>query len=44
MLARAYGAKAERPQNLRALGLAITAALNADGPTLIEMTPRMVHG
>ncbi len=44
MLARAYGAKAERPQNLKALGLAITAALNADGPTLIEMTPRMVHG
>ncbi len=44
MLARAYGARAERPENLKALGLAITAALSAEGPTLIEMTPRMVHG
>ncbi len=44
MLARAYGARAERPENLKALGLAIKAALKADGPTLIEMTPRMVHG
>ncbi len=44
MLARAYGAKAERPENLKALGAAISAALKADGPTLIEMTPRMVRG
>jgi 5-guanidino-2-oxopentanoate decarboxylase len=44
MLARAYGARAERPENLKALGVAIAAALKADGPTLIEMTPRMVHG
>jgi 5-guanidino-2-oxopentanoate decarboxylase len=42
MLARAYGAHAEKPENLKALGAAITAALKADGPTLIEMTPRMV--
>ncbi len=44
ILAKAYGAKAEKPENLKALGAAITAALKADGPTLIEMTPRMVHG
>jgi 5-guanidino-2-oxopentanoate decarboxylase len=43
MLARAYGARAEKPENLKALGIAITAALKADGPTVIEMTPRMVH-
>jgi 5-guanidino-2-oxopentanoate decarboxylase len=44
MLAKAYGARAERPENLRALGQAITAALKAEGPTIIEMTPRMVQG
>lgn len=44
MLARAYSARAEKPENLKALALAITAALKADGPTVIEMTPRMVHG
>ena len=44
MLARAYGCRAERPENLKALGIAIVAALTANGPTLIEMTPRMVHG
>lgn len=44
MLARAYGLRAERPESLKALALAIGAALAADGPTLIEMTPRMVHG
>jgi 5-guanidino-2-oxopentanoate decarboxylase len=43
-LARAYGCRAERPQDLKALAAAITAALGADGPTLIEMTPRMVDG
>jgi 5-guanidino-2-oxopentanoate decarboxylase len=44
MLAKAYNARAEKPENLKALGVAIKAALKADGPTLIEMTPRMVHG
>ena len=43
-LAKAYGAHASKPANLKALALAITAALNADGPTLIEMTPAMLHG
>ena len=41
-LARAYGAHAERPANLKALSTAIASALAAEGPTLIEMTPRMV--
>ena len=44
MLARAYGLRAEKPASLAALSSAIKAALAADGPTLIEMTPRMVHG
>jgi 5-guanidino-2-oxopentanoate decarboxylase len=44
MVARAYGCRAEKPETLRALAEAIRAALKADGPTLIEMTPRMVHG
>ena len=43
-LAKAYGARAERPENLRALAKAIAMALVADGPTLIEMTPAMVSG
>ena len=43
-LARAYGVRAEKPQSLEALATAIRAALKAEGPTLIEMTPRMVHG
>jgi len=42
MLAKAYGMAAERPANLKALAIAIATALKADGPTLIEMTPRMV--
>ncbi len=42
MLAKAYGARATRPENLAALAKAIAAALKADGPTLIEMTPAMV--
>lgn len=41
-LAKAYGIRAERPENLKALAHAISGALKADGPTLIEMTPRMV--
>ncbi len=44
MLAKAYGCNAEKPENLKALALAIAAALKAEGPTLIEMTPRMLHG
>lgn len=43
-LAKAYGCNAEKPQNLKALAAAIAQALKAEGPTLIEMTPRMVHG
>jgi 5-guanidino-2-oxopentanoate decarboxylase len=42
MLARAYGCHAEKPASLHELAKAITAALQADGPTLIEMTPDMV--
>ena len=44
MLAKAYGARSERPDTLQNLAKAITAALKADGPTVIEMTPRLVHG
>ncbi len=44
MLAKAYGCRAEKPDTLQSLAKAITAALKADGPTLIEMTPRLVHG
>jgi 5-guanidino-2-oxopentanoate decarboxylase len=43
MLAKAYGARAERPESLTALAKAIRTALLADGPTLIEMTPVMVR-
>jgi 5-guanidino-2-oxopentanoate decarboxylase len=42
MLAKAYGARAEKPDSLQSLGKAIRAALLADGPTLIEMTPATV--
>ena len=42
-LANAYGMATEKPKDLRALSQAIAKALNAKGPTLIEMTPRMVH-
>jgi 5-guanidino-2-oxopentanoate decarboxylase len=44
MLAKAYGCNAEKPSSLKALAEAIKAALKVDGPTLIEMTPAMVHG
>jgi thiamine pyrophosphate-dependent acetolactate synthase large subunit-like protein len=44
LLAKAYGCHAEKPSSLKALAAAITAALAADCPTLIEMTPRMLHG
>jgi thiamine pyrophosphate-dependent acetolactate synthase large subunit-like protein len=43
-LAKAYHCHGERPDSLKALGAAITAALSADRPTLIEMTPAMVNG
>lgn len=43
-LARAYGCAAEKPGTLADLTIAIKAALKAEGPTLIEMTPRMVNG
>lgn len=36
-LARAYGWAAERPESLVAFGQAVAAALEADGPTLIEL-------
>ena len=42
LLAKAYGALAVKPRDLRELAKAITAALKADGPTLIEMTPDMM--
>ena len=44
MLAKSYGCRAERPDTLQSLAKVIAAALKADGPTLIEMTPRLVHG
>ena len=44
MLAKAYGVNAAKPASLKALASAIETALEADGPTLIEMTPRMVNG
>ncbi len=43
-LAKAYGARAAKPQNLQELGLAITTSLQADGPTLIEMSEAMARG
>ncbi len=43
-LAKAYGARAEKPENLKALAKAISASLSADGPTLIEMSEQMVRG
>jgi 5-guanidino-2-oxopentanoate decarboxylase len=44
LLAKAYGCRAEKPASLKALAQAIKGALKAEGPTLIEMTPRMVNG
>jgi thiamine pyrophosphate-dependent acetolactate synthase large subunit-like protein len=44
MLARSYGCQAAKPESLAALSAAIASALAAEGPTLIEMTPRMVNG
>lgn len=42
-LAKAYRCHAEKPDSLKALSLAIGRALKAQGPTLIEMTPRMLN-
>ncbi len=44
MLAKAYGCHSVKPPSLNALASAIAAALKADRPTLIEMTPAMVSG
>jgi 5-guanidino-2-oxopentanoate decarboxylase len=43
LLARAYRCHAAKPASLDELETAIAAALAADRPTLIEMTPRMVR-
>lgn len=43
-LAKAYRCGAEKPDSLKALAKAIARALKANGPTLIEMTPRMLNG
>ena len=43
-LAKAYRCQAEKPDSLKALSQAIGRALKANGPTLIEMTPRMLNG
>ncbi|MDE2445121.1 MAG: 5-guanidino-2-oxopentanoate decarboxylase [Alphaproteobacteria bacterium] len=44
MLAKAYGAACAKPDSLKALSLAIAAALKTQVPTVIEMTPRMLRG
>jgi 5-guanidino-2-oxopentanoate decarboxylase len=41
-LAKAYNCHGECPTTLRALAQAITTALKADRPTIIEMSPEMV--
>lgn len=41
-LARAYGAGAVEPSDLKGLQEALVAAFSADGPTLIRMTPALV--
>ena len=43
LLAKAYGAAASKPGDLRDLAKAIASALKAQGPTLIEMTPDMLR-
>jgi thiamine pyrophosphate-dependent acetolactate synthase large subunit-like protein len=44
MLAKAYGANAEKPENLKALSRTIAAALKANSPTIIEMSADMARG
>jgi len=41
LMAKAWGCGAEQPANLTALGEAVERALQADSPTLIEMTSAM---
>ena len=43
LLAKAWGCGAEQPATLDALTQAVHQALQADGPTLIEMTPDMAE-
>lgn len=43
-LARAYGAHASSPESLAALRETVQAALRADRPTLIHMTPALLGG
>jgi 5-guanidino-2-oxopentanoate decarboxylase len=43
-LAKAYRCFAEKPESLKSLAQAIRRALKANGPTLLEMTPRMLNG
>ncbi len=43
-LAKAYGANAERPASLGALTEAVNTAFNAEGPTLIHVTPEVLRG
>jgi 5-guanidino-2-oxopentanoate decarboxylase len=43
MIAKAYGCASAKPSSLKDLASAITTALKANGPTLIEMTPSMVE-
>ena len=38
-LAEAFGARAEAPNSLEAMQAAVRAAFDADGPTLIRLTP-----
>ena len=44
LLALVAGCAAEKPDSLKSLAQAIGRALKANGPTLIEMTPRMLNG
>ena len=44
LLAKAYGCRSEKPASLKALAQSIKSALTAGGPTLIEMTPRILNG
>ena len=41
-LAEAFGATAEAPSDLAALQKAVLAAFDADGPTLIYVTPNII--
>ena len=43
VLAKAYGARAEKPGSLPQLNASIVRAIGAGTPTLIEMTPQLLH-